>query len=219
VQGPRTVRKTVEDEEPRRRQWQVWVVVTAVVAGLVWYFTMGHGNVAQSVESATAAQPAAMRMPAVAETAAPAAPSPTASAPVAGPGASEGPEDMVKQLETAMQGQSAETQSAFYADPVDRYLLRDKLSRAAVTADKQAAIEARREGWTETLDRVQVERKSDSLVNVRLVKHFKVKPDGRSVSEWFIPALLQLKREEGHWRIVSERDLGWVTTMDDWDSE
>ena len=145
-----------------------------------------------------------------------ATPAAIASATAASPGESEDPAEMLKQWEAAMQSNDAAAQAAFYADPVNRYILRNKVSREAVKADKQFAIDKRKEGWTETLDNIKVQQQGDTA-SVSLVKHFRVKPDGTTVPEWFIPARLQLKRVDGAWRIVGESDLGWVTSMDDWE--
>ena len=68
----------------------------------------------------------------------------------------------------------------------------------------------------QALDDVKIHQQGNNAATVRLVKHFKVTPDGTRVPEWFIPARLQLKRVDGAWRIVGESDLGWVTSMDDW---
>jgi ketosteroid isomerase-like protein len=148
-----------------------------------------------------------------------AAPAPVASTPASIPSQNEDPTQMLKEWESAMQSNNAEAQAAYYADPVDRYITRNNVSRQAVIADKQAAIDKRKEGWTETLDRVKVQRQGDANASVSLVKHFRVTPDGTTVPEWFIPARLQLKRVDGVWRIVAESDLGWVTSMGEWDAE
>jgi ketosteroid isomerase-like protein len=111
----------------------------------------------------------------------------------------------------------AAAQAAFYADPVDRYFLRHNLSKDAVVADKQAAIDKRKGGWTVKMDRVKVQRKGDDVADVSLVKHYMEQQDGATTSEWFVPSRLQLKRADGKWRIVSERDLGWATSLDDLD--
>jgi uncharacterized protein (TIGR02246 family) len=145
----------------------------------------------------------------------PPAPAPPAAAP--DPTASEDPAEVVKQWETALRTRDAAAQAAFYADPVDRYFLRHNLSKDAVVADKQAAIDKRKGGWTVKMDRVKVQRKGDDVADVSLVKHYMEQQDGATTSEWFVPSRLQLKRADGKWRIVSERDLGWATSLDDLD--
>ena len=124
------------------------------------------------------------------------------------------PGEVVKQWENAMQSRDAAAQAAFYADPVGRYFLRNNVGRDAVLADKQAEIDKRKGSWTIKMDRVKVERQGDGAT-VSLVKHFTARGEGES--EWFIPTQLKLKREDGRWRIVSERALGWATSLDDLD--
>ena len=133
------------------------------------------------------------------------------------PGQAEDPAEMVKQWESAMQSRDAAGQAAFYADTVSRYFLRNKVGKDAVLADKQAAIDNRKVGWTFKVERVKVQRSGDSAATITMVKHFNVEKDGATVSEWFIPSQLKLKREDGRWRIVSERDLGWANSIDDLD--
>jgi ketosteroid isomerase-like protein len=133
------------------------------------------------------------------------------------PGKAEEPAVMVKQWELAMQSRDAGAQTAFYANTVSRYFLRSKVGRDGVLADKQAAIANRKDGWTFKTERVKVERSGDSAATVMLVKHFNVEKDGATATEWFIPSQLKLTREDGQWRIVSERDLGWATSLDDLD--
>jgi ketosteroid isomerase-like protein len=59
--------------------------------------------------------------------------------------------------------------------------------------------------------------RSGDLATVGLVKHFTVQQEGEPASEWFVPTQLKLKREDGRWRIVSERALGWASSLDDLD--
>jgi uncharacterized protein (TIGR02246 family) len=132
------------------------------------------------------------------------------------PEASDDPAAVVKQWEQAMQSRDAAAQASFYADPVGRYFLRNNVGRDAVLADKRAAIDKRKDNWTVKMDRVKVDRRGDAAT-VMLVKHFMVKKDGEPGSEWFIPSQLKLKREDGKWRIVSERDLGWASSLDELD--
>jgi ketosteroid isomerase-like protein len=129
---------------------------------------------------------------------------------------SDDPADVVKQWELAMQSRDGAAQAAFYADTVGRYFLRNNVKNDAVLADKQAAIEKRKDNWSVQMDRVKVDRHGNNA-DVMLVKHFVVKQKGEPASESFIPSQLKLKREDGKWRIVSERDLGWATSLDDLD--
>ena len=127
------------------------------------------------------------------------------------------PTAVVKQWETALRARDAAAQAAFYADPVDRYFLRHDVKKDVVLADKQAAIDKRQEGWAIKMERVQVQKKGEDVANVNLVKHYMVQRNGATTSEWFVPSRLQLKRADGKWHIVSERDLGWASSLDDLD--
>jgi ketosteroid isomerase-like protein len=207
-------RSVTEDEEkPKRVGRTGWIALAAcltvmAVAG-ARYLAIRQGSVAQDFQPEPVVQSAAP---------APSAPiAPVAKAPPApDPTASEDPAEVVRQWELAMQSRDASSQAAFYSDPVERYFLRRNVGKDAVVADKQASIDKRKDTWTVTMDRVKVTTKGD-VANVSLVKHFIVRQEGSPVSEWFIPARLQLKHAEGKWKIVSERDLGWVTSLDDLD--
>jgi ketosteroid isomerase-like protein len=132
-------------------------------------------------------------------------------------GAAEDPAEVVKQWELAMQSRDAAAQAAFYADTVGRYFLRINVRRDAVLVDKQAEIDKRKGSWTLKMDRVKVEREGNGAT-VSLVKHFsEQQQEGEPTSEWFIPTQLKLKREDGRWQIVSERALGWASSLDDLD--
>jgi ketosteroid isomerase-like protein len=193
--------KRTEAESSGGRRRRGWLIAAgfcvAALGGFgTWYFGTTHERMQpqQPAPAAAVAAPAVMATPL--------------------PGASGDPAVTVKAWEAAMQGQDAAAQAAFYANPVERYFLRRNVGRDAVAADKQAAIEKRREGWTVTMDRVKVQ-KNGGTATVNLVKHFRAKADGVSASEWFIPSRLQLRRVDGRWQIVAESDLGWVTSMDD----
>ncbi len=126
------------------------------------------------------------------------------------------PAEVVKQWGLAMQSRDASAQAAFYADTVGRYFLRSNVPKDAVQADKQAEIDKRKDSWAIAMDRVKINREGDRAT-VSLVKHFTTQGEGDSASEWFVPTQLKLKREDGRWRIVSERALGWATSLDDLD--
>jgi ketosteroid isomerase-like protein len=165
--------------------------------------------------AATALAPMSASVPVAATNPAPATlPQPVPEPPR--PGAVEDPAEVVKQWEQAMQSRDAAAQAAFYADTVERYFLRNNVGRDAVQADKQAEIDKRKGSWTMKMDRVKVFRSGD-LATVGLVKHFTVQQEGEPASEWFVPTQLKLKREDGRWRIVSERALGWASSLDDLD--
>jgi hypothetical protein len=83
-----------------------------------------------------------------------------------------------------------------------------------VLADRQAAIDKRKGIWTVKMERVKITRPKNAA-RVSLIKHYMVREDGAPVSEWFVPSVLLLVREDGRWQITSERDLGWAASMDE----
>ena len=191
-----------------------WAVAGVCLAAIVVVGARGLMN--RDKAAHREAEPVAIAVPAsavIARTVSASTTVPVSGAKPSLPG-DENPAAMMKQWELAMQSRDAEAQAAFYADTVSRYFLRSKVERDAVLADKQAAIGNRKDGWTFKTERVKVQRSADSAT-VMLLKHFSVEKDGTTVSEWFIPSQLKLKREDGRWRIVSERDLGWATSIDD----
>lgn len=209
---PATAALGVGEEErvERRRTWWLAAAACAAVAAVLGapYLLEAHKP------SESADRPVPVAIP----PAPPAATAPTAAtaqkAPL--PGEAEDPAEVVKQWGVAMQSRDAAGQAAFYADPVDRYFLQHNVGKDTVLADKQAAIDTRKGSWTVKMERVKVDRSGD-LATVSLVKHFQMQQEGEPVSEWFIPSQLKLKREDGRWRIVSERDLGWASSLDDLD--
>jgi ketosteroid isomerase-like protein len=106
----------------------------------------------------------------------------------------------------AMRTQDATEQASFYADPVDRYFFKSNVSNADVLADKQRAIENRRGLWTVRLENVAIERRPDSTVRVRMVKHFISQPEDGQISEQSIRSQLELKRINGEWKITAEQN-------------
>jgi len=213
-------------EEDPKRTARVRLVVTVAtltvvaIAGARYFAGRQSGALLEEQPEAVAASTATQSMSVVAKPVAAmatpsVAPAPPAAAP--DPTANEDPAEVVKQWETALRARDAAGQAAFYADPVERYFLQHDVKKEVVLAEKQAAIDKRKDGWTIKMDRVKVQRKGDDVANVSLVKHYMVKQEGATTSEWFVPSRLQLKRADGKWRIVSERDLGWATSLDDLD--
>jgi ketosteroid isomerase-like protein len=215
----------VVEEDPKRtgRVRLVATVATLTVvaiAGARYFAGRQGGALPEEQPEAVAASTATPSMSVVAKpVAAMATPSGGPAPPPAAPQytTSEDPAEVVKQWETALRARDAAGQAAFSADPVERYFLQHDVKKDVVLAEKQAAIDKRKDGWTIKMDRVKVQRKGDDVANVSLVKHYMVKQEGATTSEWFVPSLLQLKRADGKWRIVSERDLGWATSLDDLD--
>lgn len=181
-------------------RWSAWVaaLIVLVVAPLVWLYLPSHPGTA----TAPVTQPAA---------AAPAEPLATPKQPWEDPD----PAVVVDDWAAAMNSRDAAAQAAFYANPVERYFLRHNLTRAEVKADKQAAIDRRKGDWAVKMESVKVTRANDKTAKARLIKHYTVKEDGKTASEWFVPSALQMTRANGRWQITSERDLGWGTSLDE----
>jgi ketosteroid isomerase-like protein len=209
------------EEEPagssRLLRWSAWIaaIIVLVLAPAAWLYLPQHFG-AETEQRAPSAAPQNTQQATV-----PPAPAvlqpPVATEPVASqPGSEEDPEAVVKDWESAMRATDADKQAAFYADPVERYFLRHNVAKDQVVADKQAAIDRRQGEWSVTMERVAItQHKDSSTAVVRLVKHFSVRQDGKLTSQWFIPSQLQMKRADGRWQITSERDLGWVNSMDE----
>jgi ketosteroid isomerase-like protein len=188
-------------------KWTAWIaaIVVLVLAPAAWLYLPRH---MQEEISQPQPAPAAVSQVAPAEQPAVAAPAPEQ------PGANEDPAVVVSQWEDAMQARDASAQAAFYADPVERYFLRHNVSKEDVLADRQAAIDKRKGIWTVKMERVKITRPKNAA-RVSLIKHYMVREDGAPVSEWFVPSVLLLVREDGRWQITSERDLGWAASMDE----
>jgi ketosteroid isomerase-like protein len=195
------------DDEPETNskwlKWSAWVAafIVLVVAPLVWLYMPSHPESAAPVSQPV---PAAVPVP---------APQPPVLAKQ--PGDDPDPAMVVSDWEAAMNSSDAAAQAAFYADPVERYFLRHNLSRDEVKADKQSAINRRKGDWSVKMENVKVTRPDDNTAKARLIKHYTVKEDGKTASEWFVPSLLQMTRANGRWQITSERDLGWATSLDE----
>jgi ketosteroid isomerase-like protein len=202
------------EEDAKRSRWLKWsawaaAIIVLVLAPAAWLYLPSHFE-----DNAPAAQvqppPAALPQRAHAQPAA-------EPVPLKEPGSAEDPGLVIKDWELAARSRDAAAQAAFYADPVERYFLRRNLSRDQVVAEKQAAIDKRKGVWTVKMERVDLTRHGDTSTRVRLVKHFTVRENGETVSEWFVPSQLQLVRANGKWQITSERDLGWAPSMDELD--
>lgn len=204
------------DEEVKSSKWlkgSAWAagIVVLVLAPAAWLYLPSHRfeNAAPQPQAQAAPVPVAAGRP---------SPVPVTPAPPrALPGSDLDPAAMVTEWETAMRSRDAAAQAAFYADPVERYFLRHNVSQEQIQEDKQAAIDRRKGIWTVKLEQVKVTSANDTTAKARVIKHFMVREDGKGVSEWFVPSQLQLHRADGRWQIVSERDLGWATSMDDLD--
>ncbi len=206
-----------DEKKSRRLQWSAWAaaIVVLVIAPAAWLFLPSHSETrTPPPQRQQSPVPVSQQAPVPVSQQAPVPPAPPAPKE---PGLSDDPAEVVQEWEAAMGSSDAAAQAAFYADPVERYFLRHNVSKDQVVADKQAAIDKRRGTWAVKMEQVKVTRPDDAIAKVRLIKHFAVRQDGRLTSEWFIPSQLQLNRLEGKWRITSERDLGWATSMDELD--
>lgn len=193
------------EEEPetgsKLLKWSAWIaaLIVLVIAPLVWLYMPSHPESA----STPTPQPNASAAP---------------SEPVASPkqpGEDPDPAVVVDDWAAAMNSRDAAAQAAFYADPVERYFLRHNLNRDQVKADKQAAIDRRKGDWAVKMESIKITRPDDKSARARLIKHYTVKEDGKTASEWFVPSVLLMTRANGRWQITSERDLGWATSLDE----
>jgi len=201
-----------EGEEGKSSGWlkgTAWVaaLVVLVLAPAAWLYLPRHMQ-----EEAPQPQPASAAVP---QAAAPVRQPPVGVPAPEQPGANEDPAVVVSQWETALQSRDAAAQAAFYADPVERYFLRHNVSKQDVLADRQSAIEKRKSIWTVKMERVKITHPKDATARVSLIKHYMVQEEGSPVSEWFVPSVVLLVREDGRWQITSERDLGWAASMDE----
>jgi len=115
------------------------------------------------------------------------------------------PEGWLEGWVEAMNGTNAAVQASYYADPVDRYFLRSKVTRDAVLVDKEASIMDRREGWRMTVDKVEVAQRTATTARILLVKHIVNGPGAPTLR---LRAQLKLKRVDGQWKISTEQTLG-----------
>lgn len=115
--------------------------------------------------------------------------------------------EWVRDWAEAQASGDAEAQASYYADPVDRYFLRSRVSHAAMLAEKETAIAARPPKFSFTIEDVVVERESATDARVRLVKHVESQTASKMTRIVRVHSLLVLKRMDGAWKIVQERDL------------
>ncbi len=142
------------------------------------------------------------------QTATPPAPQMAADAKEAEAGPEHGPDPRIwlRSWAAAMGTRNASAQAAFYADTVDQYMGQHNVDRDAVMRDREATINMRKSPWTLRIQQVAVLEQTDTDVKVRLVKHFIEEPETGKL-EWFVPSEMELKKVNGDWKIISERDL------------
>lgn len=218
--GASSVSEPVEAEKKSSRllQWSAWVAafIVLVLAPAAWLYlprgSSSDSSVPQQAQPTQSAQPIPLASAAATQ---PVAAHPeSASAPIGQPAKDQNPAEMVKDWEMALQSTDAVKQAAFYADPTERYFLRHDVSRDSIQADKQSQIGKRQGDWAVAMEQVNVRQKEDTA-SVHLIKHFTIRTNGKLTSQWYVPSLLQLKRVNGQWQILSERDLGWANTLDE----
>jgi ketosteroid isomerase-like protein len=107
----------------------------------------------------------------------------------------------------AMNAADADAQAAYYSDPVEHYLSRGRVSLAEVKQDQELAIEDRVGGFSLKVEDVVVEAQSSTQAWVRLVKHYTLQQEGSAAMERRVRSTLHLRKINGAWRIVEERDL------------
>jgi ketosteroid isomerase-like protein len=106
-----------------------------------------------------------------------------------------------------MNAADADAQAAYYSDPVEHYLSRGRVSLAEVKQDQELAIEDRVGGFSLKVEDVVVEAQSSTQAWVRLVKHYTLQQEGSAAMERRVRSTLHLRKINGAWRIVEERDL------------
>jgi ketosteroid isomerase-like protein len=197
-------------KSPSGVRWAVAAIVVLLLGLAAWFYLpheFGQSSAAGAPAQFSSSNP----------------PTPVQSLPEAAkpapeePGSQDDPKAVIQDWETALRSADAARQASFYADPVDRYFLRHNVKRDDVVSDKQTNIAKRQGDWAIALERVQVHQKPDETASIRLIKHYTIHQDGRLTSQWYVPSQLLLKRSDGHWKITSERDLGWSNTLDDID--
>jgi len=77
------------------------------------------------------------------------------------------PKTLLKRWEGAMRMRDAVAQSAFYADPVDRYQNKAFVTRMVLRQEKQAAITDRKGLWTVKVEGMVIEKRVEGEVSVR----------------------------------------------------
>ena len=104
-----------------------------------------------------------------------------------------------------MRTRDAVAQSSGFPDPADRYRNQALVTRMLLQQEKQAAIGDRKGLWTVKLE--GIEERVEDEVSVQLAKHVIDQSGPSQMSEKFVPTQLLLRRANGNWKIVSERDL------------
>jgi hypothetical protein len=107
----------------------------------------------------------------------------------------------------AMSSHDAEVQTAFYADPVDRYFRASNVGHAALLESKREALENSDALTTMTIEQIEIVKQTDDSANVRLVKHIVTQSPHHSQTDQMVHCQLKVKRIEGSWRIVEEHNL------------
>ena len=115
--------------------------------------------------------------------------------------------EWVKAWAAALRSRDAQAQTSFYANPVDRYLLKSGVGKEQLLRDKQAEIEKRQGSWTVDAENVVVASQTASDAVVRLTKHITQEAPPGIVREWHIRTQLKLKRINGKWKITAEQPL------------
>jgi hypothetical protein len=219
--------QTEEEELEHSRRW-IWLVAAIValflVAGGV-YLLRFRNQTAASRSAATVSAPTTSAQP----VATPAASSPAAGErtvtkidaatigrPPASPDSSALPAPKVATADpavwlegwaAAMRSRDPVAQASFYADPVNQYIDRKNVSRAALVQAKRADIGRRHGDWTFSANNVVVESRTPSEATIQLVKHYMVKTGPSQVSEIFVKTRLHLKSVDGQWKIASEEEI------------
>ncbi len=107
----------------------------------------------------------------------------------------------------AMGSRDPEAQTAFYADPVDRYFLTPHVGHAALLESKRAALESREASSTLKINDVEITRQTPDSASVRLVKRFVSESPKYGPVKQTVRSQLKVNRIDGAWRITEEHDL------------
>jgi len=173
-----------QDTEPNR-PWMRWVAVAACVAAIV-PFAWRMRPKAEPAQVIDLTQSAAPKPAAVTES---------------------GPEGALRQWELAQRSTDVNTQTAYYAVPVEQYMWRHNVNRHDLQAMKQQELARRRGLWTVKMEDVNIQRK-DGEADVTLVKHIMEQPqNGGKVRERLVHTELTLKNSLGIWWITSEKEI------------
>ena len=208
------------DEEAPQRSKAPWIVLLALLAALGGLYAWRGPEIVSRWIAPTIArwrEGMGMASPATPEAQAPAATPATEAAPAVAPRSLMAKPteavvtEWVRDWAEAEASSDAEAQASYYAEPVERYFLRSRLSNAAILQEKQAAIASRPPQFSFTIEDLVVERESATDARVRLVKHVESRTTSQIASQRTrvlrVRSLLVLKRVDGAWKIVQERDL------------